>query len=65
MQLSFTQSGSGVHKIYDGRDYVGAISRSGSEYRYIPEPFTILDMAQLSQILEYGKGLIASANSTK
>jgi len=64
MLLTFNQERGGVFKIFDGRDYVGALSRSGFEYRFIPEPFVILDMAQLSQILEYGKGLIANANAT-
>lgn len=57
--LSFDSLGRGVYKIYNNGNYLGALSRSGKVFLFIPEPFITITLPQLEEILEKAKELEA------
>lgn len=62
--LRFEQKGPSVYKIYDVNVYFGAISRSGTKFIFLPEPFVAFDATQLEQIMLRIKELEYDANNS-
>jgi hypothetical protein len=64
VMLTINRIGPGVYKIYDRQIYMGAISRSGTRYVFLPEPFVAFDGIHLEQIFLRIKELEYDANPT-
>ena len=65
--LEFIPSKNGVHKVVKTgslRMNMGAISRSGLHYLFLPEPFVAFDKGEIEQILNRMKELEYDANNS-